>query len=90
MNMNEKQNKWLREIRDDYKHRLRTMTTQRHQEMKDLVAKLKSKGIHQAQVDAMLSDDLDKGPKRIVTATFSYNSGGSVSDVTISNETARH
>eukprot|EP00956_Cyclotella_meneghiniana_P006463 scaffold8496_cov66-Cyclotella_meneghiniana.AAC.5 len=81
--MNEKQNKRLREIREDYKHRMRTMTTQQQQE-------LKSKGMNQAQVDAMLSNDLDEGPKRIVTATFSYNSGGSVSDVTISNETARH
>ena len=72
-------------MREDYKH-LVTMTAQQHQGMRDLVAKMKSKGIDQALIDAMLSNDPDEGTKKIVTVRFCYHSG----DVTISKKKACH
>lgn len=75
-------------MREDYKH-LVTMTAQQHQGMRDLVAKMKSKGIDQALIDAMLSNDPDEGHDSAVLLQQRWGDG-SISDVAISNETALH
>lgn len=65
------------------------MTARQHQGMRDLVAKMKSKGINQALIDAMLSNDPDEGRDSAVLLQQRWG-GGSKSDVEISNETALH
>jgi len=101
---NKLQNKRLAGIREAYENHKMTprQEQEKHEEAgRDLINGMRSGGVSESviaifeadfkAVDSIVGDMPNEDPRdKIVTKTFSYNSGRGIADVTISSEGSRH